>query len=75
MFLQALSLVLISSQRNTEGENFSLLVSMYVARTVGVAKVNQCGIDHNVLFALFQKILFNKSFSWNTTLQYPSTSR
>ena len=57
MFLQALSLVLISSQRNTEGENFFLLVSMNMAGAVGVAKVNQCGIDHNVLFALFQKIL------------------
>ena len=68
MFLQALSLVLISSQRNTEiGKTFFLLVSMNVARTVGVAKVNQCGIDHNVLLALFQKVLFNKSFSLNTT--------
>ena len=52
-----------------------LLVAVHVAGAVGVAKVNQCGINHNVLFALFQKILLNKSFSWNTTLTSLCTSR
>ena len=63
MFLQALSLILKVVKEILKGKTFFLLVSMNVAGAVGVAKVNQCGIDHNVLFALFQKVLFNKSFS------------
>ena len=36
---------------------------MNVARTVGVAKVDESGVDHDLLLALFQKVLQTK-VSW-----------
>ena len=39
---------------------------MNVACTVGVAKMDECGVDHDLLLALFQKVLQTK-VGWDTT--------